>query len=394
MGKNAKNRDSEGNADPPPPKLVKVSESPSVAVSNPSTAAGVTASTKQADMLSVLTGISGILQKGFDSLNSKVKLVADGIDNMEDNMVKRFDDLMVEPPPSDNESEGDVANDDVAAQPLLPTDKGTKRKRQDDHDLSDGEIEEVSEVLTEASNALDEDDSVGPPIKESVAAFVKKAFAKPLKGDNVKRFKDKFPAPSNVDCLDVPRANEPIYLKLSATAKNKDKAIQDNQAIFLRVVCALVKVTDVLSEHEKEGEWVKDTMKMSTEAITLAATLKKDWLKARRDDIKPSIPDDFKRLASADVPLDAKNLFGDDLEGAIKSVENTNKIAKKMDAPKVKTQGYNNSYKNKKKRRFYSNNNKNNRNNNHNNNSGRNDNKNNKKDYGDKKDFRGRGARN
>ena len=404
MGKAAKVKEHE--ASPELPKTVKVGGStPStngstvhpVASGSAGQAAGSAKSAQQNDMLSVLTGISTILQKGFDSLKSEVGQVSEGLDKLEEKMSKRFDDL-VESDNGEGEDDSeeldqthDQAQGQGQGQAALP--KPAKRKRQDDHDLSDGEIEEIqSEVLSEASNALDNDDAIGPPVKEHVAAFVKKAFLKPLKGDNIKKFKDKFPTPANIDCLEVPRANEPIYLKLSATAKNKDKAIQDNQAVFMKVVNAMVKITDILSEHEKESDWVKEAMKVSTDAITLSASLKCDWLRARRDDIKPSLPDDFKSLASENVPLNAKNLFGDDLEGSIKTVENTNKIAKKMDSGKKKpNQGGNNNNKNskfqqRKKKRFY-----NNKNNNNNSSA---DNKNNKREYNDKKDFRKRGSRN
>ena len=379
MGKNTKVRDSESPDASLPPTLVKVG------TSNASAAPGTGASTssqpaKQNDMLAVLTGISGILQTGFDSLNKKVAKVSDNIGSMEDTMLQRFDNLV-----EHSEPEVGPGSDDEDIPVLEPAGGAKKRKRQDDHDLSDGEEQIQSAVLTEASNALDEDDTIGPAVKDHVTAFVKKAFEKPLKGDNVKKFKDKFPVPSNIDCLGVPRVNEPIYLKLSATAKNEDKAIQNNQAVFMKVVTALVRVTDVLAEHENEGEWVSDIMKMSTDAITLSASLKRDWLKARRDDIKPSLPEDFKRLASVDVVLSANDLFGDDLEGSIKSVENTNKIANKMDSTKKQNNQNKPAYKEnyKKKKRFYNNNNNNKNNSNHN-----------KKKNKDKKDFQKRGSKN
>ena len=91
-------------------------------------------------------------------------------------------------------------------------------------------------------------------------------------------------------------------------------------------------------------------------------------------------------MAAAEVPLSANDLFGDDLEGSIKSVENTNKIAKKMEAPKKKPNNNNNnknSYKGKKKRKFHNNNN----------NSGNNSSHDKKKER-DKKDFQKRGSRN
>ena len=383
MGKSSKNRDSE-SGEPDPPVLIRAVNPNSASSAGTSTGVSNPQTPKQADMLSVLTGISGILQSGFDSLNKKVATVSNNIESMEDTMVKRFDGLTEVSEPEE-ESE-----DDTPPPPPPPRnrEKGDKRKRQEDHDVSEEEGEIPSEVLAEASNALDSDDTIGPAIKDHVAAFVKKAFEKPPKGDGIKKIKDKFPIPSNVDCLGVPRVNEPIFLKLSTTAKNEDKAIQNNQAVFMKVVTAMVKITDVLADHEKEGEWVKDIMKVSIEAITLSAALKRDWLKSRRDDIKPALPEDFKRLASVQVPLSANDLFGDDLEGSIKSVENTNKIAKKMDSTK-KVQNNNNNnnnsksnYKGKKKRRYYNNNNNNKSDNNE------------KKKGKDKKDFQKRGSRN
>ena len=399
MGKSTKVKDSESSSSIPP-TLQKVGESASsssgqsAARSPPggstsstgraqSSASGV-GTPPQGDMLSVLTGISGILKDGFQSLNNKVTKVGDNIDKMEENLSNKLEDLTHDQQPqadSDMESEfsGFESNDEESG----------KRKRQDDHHVSEEEGEIVtSEVLQEASNALDSDDLVGGPVKEHVAAFVKKAFEKPIKGDMVKNYKEKFPTPSNIDCLDVPILNEPIYLKLSSTAKNEDRAIQANQAIFMKVVGALVKITDVLADHEKEGAWVKEAMKMGTDGITLAAALKKEWLKARRDDVKPALPEDFKSLASAKVPLSAKNLFGDDLEGSIKSVENTNKIAKKMENKKTKPPtNQKSSYKGpyKKKRKY---------NNNNNNKSNNNSKSDNNKGYKDKKDLQKRGSKN
>ena len=263
MGKSSKVKDTKSSDSTLPPTLVRVPNPGSTAAA----AGSVTSSPaqpKQGDMLTVLTGISGILQSGFDSLNKKVGKVSDNIESMEDTMMKRFDDLVEGSAPE---------TDDEVVQAEATGDK--KRKRQEDHDLSDTE-ENHSEVLTEASNALDTDDTIGDPVKDHVAAFVKKAFDKPLKGDNIKRFKDKFPLPSNIACLGVPRVNEPIFLKLSTTAKNDDRAIQSNQSVFMKVVTALVRITDTLADHESESEWVKDIMKTSTEAITLSASLKRD----------------------------------------------------------------------------------------------------------------------
>ena len=305
--------------------------------------------------------------------------VSTNMNNLDNNMNKRFDGLVQL---SDDE---ESVSEEVP--PVVKDSK--KRKRQDDHELSEGEVEdEVSPVLCEASKVIEEDDTLGLPVKEAVANFVKKAFAKPVKGDVVKKLKDSMKVPENLDCLLVPRLNVPIYVKVPADVKNRDRASQDNQATFMKVVSALVKITDVLGEHETEGQWIQDTMKLAADAITVSASLQNSWLKTRREIIKNSLPEDFKRLTAEEVPLTAKNLFGDDLEGSIKSLENTNKVTKKMEIkksvqqkPKNQQKNANKNNFNKRKRKFKSND--------------YNDSaSSSKKDYNDKKDFQRKGSRN
>ena len=391
MGKAAKIRDNDSAESSTPPKLTKEQET-AASSSQGGQQAGTGAANRQSqgDMLTVLTGISGILKDGFESLNKKVSTVGDNIDKMEENLLQKFNDF--------GEHYEEESEEDEPQQLVIPQNGGNDKRKRQDKDVLSSDDEEVVQpgVLDEATNALDCDDTVGPPVKEYVATFVKKAFEKPITGDTLRKYKDKFPTPSNIDCLDVPILNEPIYLKLSSTAKNEDRAIQGNQATFLKVVKAMVKVTDMLADHEKEGDWVKEAIKVSSEGITLAAALKKDWLKARREDVKPALPEDFKTLASVKIPLTAKNLFGDDLEGSIKSVENTNKIAKKMETKKKSTAGqqkttYKGPYK---KKRKYNNNNNNNKNNNNNSGGSGSSSYEKKKDYKDKKDFHKRGSRN
>ena len=360
MGKN-RAKDNESSGDVSPPKLTKVGESSSAGVG---TAASTSAVQPANDMLVALNSISLILKDGFDSLKTKVGEVSTNINNLDEKMDKKLD-ALADMPADDSEDE---AEHDGGA---------VDNPRQGDHELSEGEIvENKSSVLTSTLKELESDESIGSPVKENVADFVKKAFEKPVKGDNAKKFKDRLSIPSNVDCLIVPRVNEPIFVKLSTTAKNKDRAIQDSQVTFMKVATALVRITDVLADHEEEGQWVKDAMQMAADAITLTAALQEGWMKARREDIKPSLPDDFKRLASVEVPLTSKYLFGEDLEGSIKSVENTNKLAKKMDGgkkPKPPQNNNNNKFNKssyKKKKKF-----------NNNNNSGSNGEKSNKKDF-------------
>ena len=306
-------------------------------------------------MLKALSSIGVILKDGFESVRNKVGEVNTNMISLDVNMSKRFDALEAD---ADSDSDGNDQHDEAGEA------QSGQNKGQDNNVLSEGEIEEpISEVLAETLEVIESDTSVGPPVGSQVADFVKKAFAKPLKSELATKLSNNFKVPQNIDCLGVARMNEPIYVKVCATVKNKDRAIQDIQSVFMKSVIGLVKIADTLSAHEKEAQWVKDTMKIASEAITLSAFAQSEWMKQRREDVKPSLPDDFKRLSSVEVPLTAKNLFGDDLEGSIKSVESVNKIAKRMEVKKPKPQTQQNKsskWANKKRKRNNNNNNNNN----------------------------------
>ena len=273
-------------------------------------------------MLTVLEGISKILKKGFENVEGQLNGVKRNVNTMSDNLVgmnnamdRNFDELITgqDSLTCDTQSESSRVSN--------------KRKRTE----SGGSHNEDSSVLDSLQRDLDADRSVGTPLRDGVAAFVKSAFNKQLDTEELKAKKVKFAFPDNVDCFATPKVNEAVWTKLSHGAKARDRSWQNNHDTFLHSVTAFTRVVDLLRANEKAGPWVKEALGLSAETLTLFSTLNADWTKARRDDIRPSLPEEFKRLASKEVKASNKYLFGDDLETTIKSLESHNRLSKKMD---------------------------------------------------------------
>ena len=159
-------------------------------------------------------------------------------------------------------------------------------------------------------------------------------------GDALRDKKKLYVKPANVECMTAPRINEVIWGKLPQTIRDRDRVWQVHQSTLLAATTAMAKVAGIMGTQDKEIPWVKEVMTGVADALAITTSLNKNWTKTRRNYLKSSLPDDFKRLASDDVPASTKWLFGDDLEGSIKVVEGQNRLAKKME-PRVQDKKFN-----------------------------------------------------
>ena len=313
--------------------------------------AGEAEAEEPADALSALKQIGSILKNGFTgmenqmtTLRKSVKNVNSNIVNLSSNMDGAFKDLHETLEEGNSESEDEeVRSDQASVNGRVDNgDAGHAASLCGDGlsanlPATGGASADQDSVLDSRSKELEIDNSVGPPLLDPVAAFISKAFSKTPKVEEIKKKKALYPRPANVECLATPRINEPIFLKLPSTFKNRDRVWQENHGTFLSVVTAFSRVADLLRANEIGGApWIREALSISADAFTMCASLNADWGKARREDIKPALPDDFKRLASNDVPASKSQLFGDDLEASIKAVEIHNRLSKKMDTTVAK----------------------------------------------------------
>ena len=358
------------------------------------------------DTVSTLLNISEILKEGFKDLNDKLLTVNKNVvtvnanmDNLGANMNSKFKSVLQE---IEENKTADSASEKAESVVSEISRKSEKRRH---HDISRSEGEWSSEeeeetppkrkgLLTQLAQDLLLDDSVGPPVGEEVATYIESAFKKDFTLEELKKKCKAFPRPSNVTNIATPKINEVFWGKLPQSVRDRDRAWQNNHINFMSVMTGTAKVVEILSEQDQDVRWIKDCLTGLAEVLTLSTALSKNWTKSRREDIKLSLPPDFKRLASKDVPASPEFLFGNDLEGSIKVVEGQNRLAKKMETKKSKpstsTEQPNDHYKKARrgrKRRF--------------NNRGKNDRsyKNNRDDRDDrddtrketyKKDFRGK----
>ena len=300
---------------------------------------------QQPNVVNTLVNISDILKEGFKDLNDKlltvnknVVTVNSNMDSLNSNMNSKFKSVL-------SEIEEAKVNDTASEMgEFIVSLQSTGKRSYHDMSRSEGEWSSEEEerppkrksILSQLAQDLVLDDSMGPPIHEEVANYIESAFKKDFTLEDLKKKCKALPRPSNIANFETPRINEVIWGKLPQFVRDRDRGWQNNHINFMSVVTGTARVVEILSDQDQDIPWVKDCLTGLAEVLTLSTTLSKNWTKSRREDIKTSLPPDFKRLASKDVPPSPEWLFGNDLEGSIKVVEGQNRLAKKMETKKGK----------------------------------------------------------
>ena len=298
---------------------------------------------------STLVEISGILKDGFKdvtdkllTVNKNVCMVNSNMDSLNKNMNFRFKKVMDKFDENvDCESQVSEMESVARSSPV----RERARKRPHDYSESEGEIFSSDEeqpppkkrgLLTQLAKDLLLDESVGDPVGEEVADYIKAAFKRDIQYEELKKRCKDFPRPSNLEEFSTPKINEVIWGKLPQSVRDRDRGWQNNHITFMSIMSGVSRVVEILGDQDPEVPWIKDCVTGLAGAITLSSALSKNWHKSRREDLKTALPPDFKRLASKDVPPSPEWLFGNDLEGSIKIVEGQNRLAKKMEVKKSK----------------------------------------------------------
>ena len=173
--------------------------------------------------------------------------------------------------------------------------------------------------------------TVGENIHDKLQAFFDERMTKPLNLENANKRGESYNRPSNVNLLKVPEVQDTIWLGLPGKVRDNDMAKRKQQEMFMKMLTAMLKVAQQLKAKEKSEEWVLEPMRQLADAFAFASYINRYVLiKNRREEMQPHLPVEYRRLANDSNSPSASMLFGDDLDGALKSMEQSAKFVKKM----------------------------------------------------------------
>ena len=199
------------------------------------------------------------------------------------------------------------------------------------------------EILQDIDNRTNENDLKGPPVRERFQTIAQRRCFKKLDDNNLNQVVNRALIPENVELV-TPRCNVEIWQNLHGKAKTIDSKLQQVQSLVNRVVGNTMKCADELlnirartadvsrkRELQTEVERSLDNANLLMHANVEISMRRRDAICSRRRD---AICSTFKnpktrRLASERVEL-TDQLFGNDLSGALKSIDTCDRMGNQI----------------------------------------------------------------
>ena len=173
--------------------------------------------------------------------------------------------------------------------------------------------------------SLDEDDVSGP-VDDNLAQLLDTMSKGNMSEETLTRRFETYKRPRNTS-YNVPRVNIDVWSSMDRTTKTRDLKCQRKQKILLTAINSLVKVAQACVSNVELDR--RDTMNRVSDAIGLVFKTSKEISMDRRASIvfADGIDKKYRRLLSSDIPVTSW-LFGDDLKGALASIEQSSKMSK------------------------------------------------------------------
>ena len=111
----------------------------------------------------------------------------------------------------------------------------------------------------------------GPALDKARADVVNEGLQSVGQSEEVKKLREKFIRPSNVDNLQVPKVKPIIWHNISDKRKTTDSAVQKAVSKFIPSLTAIVQQLELINKHKKELKKLpvfKEIKKLSTEAVS------------------------------------------------------------------------------------------------------------------------------
>ena len=195
---------------------------------------------------------------------------------------------------------------------------------EDEEDEQDGDSSD--KLLKEIEEEYNTEDKTGPDVNLHLANHVNKRFAGKLKDTKLKEKFELYFRPGNCDRLKVPLVNHELWSKLRPPVKTQDLRLANVQQTIVKATVALTEATDQITKVKGPFEGKQKVITSLTDSLALLGHATYELSLRRRDIMRPSINKELRALCSPQIPV-TEFLFGDDVQGSLKTIKECNKIA-------------------------------------------------------------------
>ena len=121
--------------------------------------------------------------------------------------------------------------------------------------MSDGELnsddESYDDILKELKSVFKGTEKSRPAIDKGLAEVVNEGLRSAGKSEGVKKLREKFIRPSNVDNLQVPKVETIIWRNISDKGKATDAAVKKDVSKFMPGLTAIVQQLKLINKNKE-----------------------------------------------------------------------------------------------------------------------------------------------
>ena len=197
-------------------------------------------------------------------------------------------------------------------------------------DVDHSEQIEGADLFQEVNQEIVDNDKLGNDVVPSLALLANNLLSKKLEAtDDI--FKN-YLKPGNVEFVNTPQINKPIWNSLSHSTKGNDVILQSIQKDFLHSTLPIFTVMEKLQEARDNpaGIDVKELVRGLADGLACIGSANVGMVRLRRANIKKELPHNMQLLCSDTVDFSGQYLFGNSLSSDIKEVSELNKITQSL----------------------------------------------------------------
>jgi len=202
-----------------------------------------------------------------------------------------------------------------------------------DEDSYEVESEQLETDLFDSfMENLDASEAVGPNLRPSLANLADKLLTMKTNDTVTKEKREHYLRPRNVEFLQTPKINKPVWESLSTSTRIKESSFQTIQNDFLSSAVPVLKAMEKIYDARDNLNMLdaKDLLDGLKDSLVFLGSANAGMLKARRENVRRDLPKNMHGLCRDDVQCSSTLLFGENLNSTIKEVSELNKISSSL----------------------------------------------------------------
>ena len=198
-----------------------------------------------------------------------------------------------------------------------------------DEPFHDEAIDEGDDIFNSLAEDVDKNDGVGPDVIPSLASLANKLLQSNVDDTVVKAKHEVYLRPKNVEYLNAPKLNKPIWETISHSTRIRESGLQSIQKDMLSSAVPIINVMEKIYYAKDDLSTLDATDLITTlkDSFIFLGSANQNLVKARRDNIRRDLPKQMQGLCTDVVKFSSTQLFGDNLQESIKNVSELNKVA-------------------------------------------------------------------